>query len=311
MAALLVMSATAAAQPGDRADRAFERGREALQIGNYAEACAAFEEAQALDPEANTLFNIALCSEQLGKLGTALRIHQELATRDDHAWKAKAAELAKELSRRAPRAKLVVTKAAKKKAPKGVVAKLNGTVIDDLSDVALDLGPNALVVTAPGYQEWSGNVAARKEGERTTVRVELVADPNAPTPTTPEESEEPDAPSRGSARRTAGITTTIIGGLVVLGGGAVGLVSLDRWGKVDDLCPNGLCTPANASEGMALRDQAVSYGNISTGLLVGGGALVVTGLILWVTAPSASDEGVAFAPGLSSSSATLTLTGRF
>ena len=77
--------AAAQGQPSPAADAAFQRGREALQIGKYVEACAAFEESQRLTPQFLTQFNIALCDEQLGKLAAALAFHRELAAHDDNA----------------------------------------------------------------------------------------------------------------------------------------------------------------------------------------------------------------------------------
>ena len=49
----------------------FDRGRELLKQHSYQEACAAFENSQQLDPQFGTLYNLAECSTQLGKLATA------------------------------------------------------------------------------------------------------------------------------------------------------------------------------------------------------------------------------------------------
>ncbi len=305
-------AATAHADP--RAEAAFQRGREALQVGSYREACAAFEESNAIDPQGNTQFNIALCSEELGKLGTALRIHRDLAQRDDHQWKAKAAELARQLEPRAPRARIGVVKRGKKRPPKGVVVTVNGLVADDPRDVPVDLGPNSIVVTAPGYQTFSGSLSATAEGRTFPLDVRLDVDASAPPVTEPTEPEEPDEPAPGgrSIRKPLGIGTTIVGGLALIGGGIAGLASLDRWQQVDALCPDARCPAPDFARANELRDEARSYGSLSTGLFVGGGALVATGLLLWLTAPSATDDGsVALSPSVSPTYSGLSLRGRF
>ena len=306
--AVCLSAATAHADP--RAEAAFQRGREALQVGNYREACARFEESNAIDPQGNTQFNIALCSEELGKLGTALRIHRDLAKRDDHQWKAKAAELAAQLEPRAPRARISVAKRGKKRPPKGVVVTVNGLVAEDPRDVPVDLGPNSIVVTAPGYETFSGSLSATAEGRTFQLDERLVVDASAPPITDPTEPEEP-APGR-SIRKTLGIGTTIAGGLALIGGGIAGLASLDRWQQVDALCPDSRCPAPDFARAHEVRDEARSYGSLSTGLLIGGGALVAAGLFLWFTAPSDTDDGnVALSPSVSPSFSGLSLSGRF
>ena len=73
MLALLVCAGVASAQDNTKAaDAAFKQGRELYKQNKYAEACEQFEKSQALDPANGTLFNIAQCSEKIGKLALAV-----------------------------------------------------------------------------------------------------------------------------------------------------------------------------------------------------------------------------------------------
>ncbi|HEY1549617.1 MAG TPA: tetratricopeptide repeat protein, partial [Kofleriaceae bacterium] len=85
--ALLVvigLARVAFADPGHVADETFERGRALMAKKQYAEACAAFEQSQRLDPQFGTLFNLADCEVQLGKLATAWGRYRELERTDSN-----------------------------------------------------------------------------------------------------------------------------------------------------------------------------------------------------------------------------------
>jgi hypothetical protein len=72
----LVMIAAASpralAQPASvQAQSLFDDGQRLMQAGKFAEACAAFESSQKLDPAVTTLLNLADCREQNRQLATA------------------------------------------------------------------------------------------------------------------------------------------------------------------------------------------------------------------------------------------------
>jgi len=81
------------ADSGDRADRAdqlFKRGKKLLSEKKYAEACAAFEDSDRLDPGIGTKLNVARCYQEWGRLATAWRWYSDaeqmaIAGKDDRA----------------------------------------------------------------------------------------------------------------------------------------------------------------------------------------------------------------------------------
>jgi tetratricopeptide (TPR) repeat protein len=54
------------------AERRFVKAEALRAAGKIAEACAAFEDSNRIEPSAGTLINIGLCKEQLGKVASAL-----------------------------------------------------------------------------------------------------------------------------------------------------------------------------------------------------------------------------------------------
>lgn len=325
--AILGRGGVAAAQPAP-ADAAFERGREALQVGKYTQACAAFEESQRLEPRPATQFNIALCSEQLGRLATALVIHRELAqTEDNPQRRARSAELAAQLESRVPRLRIDVgvLGTRTKKQPVGTVVTINTVRATSFKDLPINLGTSRVVATAPGYLEWTGQVTADTEGERTALTIQLERDPDAelpdPDPGEPaEDATEPEAPADDrrprsvgtSHRKTYAVIAMIGGGLAVGGGIAFGISASNRWADAKNACGGDqICSGSTELvNGRHHEDQARLRGNLSTISFVAGGAAILGGVLLWVTAPSESST-VAIAPSVDASSAGLTVVGRF
>jgi tetratricopeptide (TPR) repeat protein len=69
------------------AEALFESGHEAMSAGDYATACARFEESNRLDPAVGSLLNLAVCEEKRGRLATAWQLYKrvmsELVAGDD------------------------------------------------------------------------------------------------------------------------------------------------------------------------------------------------------------------------------------
>jgi hypothetical protein len=69
---VVTMGTPARGQPaGVQAEVLFRDGRSLMTAGKVAEACAAFEQSQKLEPAVPTLINLAACREKLGQLATA------------------------------------------------------------------------------------------------------------------------------------------------------------------------------------------------------------------------------------------------
>lgn len=304
---------------------AFDRGRDALKVGKYAEACAAFEESQRLEPQTATLMNIALCSEQLGKLGTALRIHRDLAHRDDNPQRKISADMIASLEPRAPRLKIDVSEGGQRaRLPSGLVVRVNGMKATNFRETPGDLGLNRVVATAPGFKRATSEVTATKEGK--SVVVTIILEPLEPgQPEEPDLDEETTSPAGASARKrtgpastsprstrkTIGLVSTVVGAGALGGGLVAGVLARSKWNDAKDVCGGTTCTTQeDLDRANGLVDSARSRGTISTALVVTGGVLVAGGLVLWLTAPR-EERSLAVTPGAGGSAAGATLVGRF
>lgn len=313
--------ATAHAQPASPADEAFQRGREALKIGQYVEACAAFEESQRLDPQLATQFNIALCSEQLGKLASALSIYRELAAKDDNPpRKTKAIEMIPQLEARVARLRIEVaeTRAGKDAlVPAGLEVTVNGVKATNFRDMPIDLGTSKVIASAPGYVSWTGEVTAKDEQQRVVITVALDRDPDKalppppPPPPPPQEQPAPAPRSGSSARTRIGVVSTIAGGVVLAGGLTAGVLARSKWNEAKDICGGARCdSQGELDRAQPIVDSARTRGTISTVLVIGGAALVAGGIVLWVTAPAA-ERSVAITPTASPAGGGVSIVGAF
>src|SRR5262245_41635528 len=102
--AILVSLAAMAHAQNPTADAAFKRGHALMKAGKYREACEALEEAQRLDPQLSTLFELGGCNEKIGKIASAWLDYREIASRDtDKRRRKKAADLVSKLAPRVPK----------------------------------------------------------------------------------------------------------------------------------------------------------------------------------------------------------------
>ncbi|HEY1556356.1 MAG TPA: tetratricopeptide repeat protein [Kofleriaceae bacterium] len=278
------LAGTARADSKAAAD-AFDRGRALMKVQHYAEACAAFEQSYQLDPAQGTLFNLADCDAQLGKLATAWNHYRELARSDSNAdRRAMSERLAKQLAPRVP--KLIVTIA---KQPDGAVLVVDGHDTTALAGVELpvDLGKHAIEVTAPGFRAWKQDIAADREAVVSNVVVTLELEGSTTAAAAPQPGElraeaEPDS------RATWVKIAMLSGGALVAGGLVTGALAYSQWQHAKS-CTG--CVRSSESHSAELR------GNIATVLVAIGLADAGAGFYLWKTSRGSAQVTAAIAPG--------------
>jgi serine/threonine-protein kinase len=258
----------------------FEQGRELLKAERFEAACAKFDESLRLHGALGTQLNLADCYEKIGKTASAWILFRDAAVlarrsgREDRVSIAeeRAGALEPKLSR------LVIEVEG---AVAGLEVRRDGQRVGKAqwgSALPVDPGRHEITASAPGKKDYKREVTIGGDAEKKTVRVPRLED--APVETKPVVDDD-----TGDGQRIAG---WIVGGAGVVAAGVGGVLGLLAKGKNDDSLEH--CRPEApnrcSAEGVSLRDGALGLGTGSTVLFAAGGALVVTGIVLVLTAPS-------------------------
>lgn len=298
MTSLLAPSAFADPKDPTAAEALFLAGRDAMQRGDVATACAKFGESDRLDPAAGTAANLADCEEKLGKIGAAWAHWKEaveLLPADDSRLSGMRAR-ASALEKRVPR----LTVRAAPTLPADATLVRDGVAMTRASlDTAIpdDPGDHEIVVSAPKHASRSYKISL-KEADTKEITVDAgdlipdAAPPPAVVPlVTPAQTQ---TPAHDQVDPHPGRTSRLIGfglmGLGVVGAGVGTVTGLVAIGKKNDLSSN--CFPANACNAQGASDASTGHtmATVSTVSFIVAGAALVGGAVLVFTAPKAHDK---------------------
>jgi len=298
----------------------FDEGRKLMTEGKFAQACPKLAESQKLDPGVGTEFHLADCYEHLGQTASAWAGFLEAASSAkamgqgdrEKVARDRAAALALRLSKLT-----IVSPGAERLA--GLEIKRDGAVVGRAlwgTAIPVDPGAHVLEATAPGKKPWQGT--AQVTAEKASVVATIPALEDAPTDAAVTSAPPPggavrtDVGGSGSGRRTLGL---VVGTVGVVGIGVGTGFALNAKSKYNESL--GLCSPQDknlcSSSGVTLRDQARSAGTLATVVLGLGGAALVAGAVLFVTAPAGSSETprVAVVPAAAPGSAGFVVVGAY
>jgi hypothetical protein len=312
VALALAAFTTLARADNSAADSAFKQGRELLKAGKFAQACEQFETSQALDPALGTLFNIAQCDAEIGKLAEALAAYKEVIARDTNATRRQAAsDAAAKLELRVPR--VIV------KSEPGVTLELDGHPISANAPVPVDVGKHRLVATRGKKRGPVTSVKVLDEGRTLSITARLPAedvtqgggDDVAPRATRPAggpdratSSEPPDLAvgvdpgERGlpetdhpglwtSHRKQIAIGTVVAGGAAFATGLVFGALASSGWSDAKALCNGTTTCPSQmvADQAAALASSARANATTSTIFAIAGIGIAAAGVVIYATAP--------------------------
>ncbi len=318
------MSATTLAMAGDTltAETLFKKGLDAMKHNQFKEACDAFEGSDEADQSPGTEINLALCNEKQGKLATAWGWYRTAAGLADQRNQKDRADLARtEASKLEP--KLHKLTISVKGSTEGMTVARNGASVPVAvlgTDVPIDPGDYAIEVSAKGKKAWKQTVhIAAGPG---IDRLDVPALEDAPAVVTPgpgagtpggADYRPPQIGNDGGAQRTVGLVVGGVGILALIGAGGLEIFNLavtnaDFKSLVRQ---NGAeCTPApippatsasckSLSDSIQSKDDA-RHSNQTAAIVIAasGGALVITGIVLLVTAPSSKATGELTKPRL-------------
>ena len=281
------------------ADALFREGRALVKEGKFAAGCAKLEGSQNLDPAPGTLLALADCFEKDGRLASAWSTWNDAVVlsrqRNDKRRMETAEDRAKKLEPKVPKLQVDVSSES---AVEGLVVKRNDKIIESSifgSAIPVDPGQQAISATAPGREPWSTSVDIKAEPGVTNVKVPvLVKLPDAPKVEVPKEKPLPEAPQslpppKSNTHRTVGIALTSIGIVGLAGGAALGGFTFLNVSKAEGQCDSSN-PPQCSQEGLDAYQSADLTAKISNISFGAGGAVFLTGLIVWITAPSKKPE---------------------
>jgi hypothetical protein len=148
----------------------------------------------------------------------------------------------------------------------------------DGSAVTLDPGPHTFTFETPGEQPKTLELVLH-EGDKNVHAAAVLGAVPAPT------LAPPTTPGTAQGRRTAGIALGVVGLAGVAAGAIYGSLTLSKWSTAKGECSTGTQCSQKAIDD---RSTAVTYSTVSDVGLIAGGVLAATGIILYVTAPSAA-----------------------
>ncbi|WP_437313562.1 hypothetical protein [Sorangium sp. So ce385] len=283
------------------ADVLFREGRALIKQGRYAPGCSKLVASQKLDPMAGTLLALADCYELNGETASAWATFNDA---EAMARKAGDPRRSKEAARRAgllePQLSRLVIEVAPEARIEGLEVRRNTKLLDAAlfgSAIPVDPGEHTIEAAAPGKKAWSAKVLIAPKAGQSTVRVPRLEDAPPPEAATAPAPERPSraraatsaapAASSWSAQKTVGL---VLGG-VSLAGIAVGAVfGVDTLLKVGEARSQHGCTdddpPRCDAEGIELHRAANTTANISNVAFAAGGAALIAGVVVFLTAPS-------------------------
>ncbi|HTA89736.1 MAG TPA: tetratricopeptide repeat protein [Polyangiaceae bacterium] len=259
------------------ADSLFHQGQSLLDAGKVEAACAKFEASEAWENGLGTLLHLGDCYERAGRSASAwhafLEAEAVAQAKKDSVREQVARERVAALEPKLSRVVFVVPSTSR---VLGLSVQLGDNTIPAASwgtIIPVDAGPQRISASAKGHHAWVMNV----DVSRTEPREYRITVPRLdPMP-------EPRASNRRSAFRTAGVVTGSVG-IAGIGAGAL-FSALSKSTDDANTCARGViqCTPAKSN-------TSNSYSEASTVSLAVGGALLATGVTLFVLAPSPDNQ---------------------
>ncbi len=283
---ILGLTATARAQSAE-AEAMFNEGDKLMAAGKLAEACAAFEASNNMDPRAGTLIRLGECREDNHQLASAWTAYKDALGRVKDPRKRDIATA--KVNALEPRLSKLTIVVGNHKVD-GLTITRNGKPIDAaIWDRALpvDGGEYEIGATAPGYSQWKTSVSV--PNEQGDVKAEVptlspVAKPTTPPPPLEQVETEPAAPPplltprRKLAVAAAGVGVASLAVGIVLGVKAKG----DR----DDafkLCPDPSvpCADAARADSLTSSGHKLAIGaDVAFGVAAAG---AIGAALLWIT----------------------------
>jgi hypothetical protein len=274
----LAIAGSAFGQPaaGKTAEALFDEARALMQKEQYAEACKKFEESQALDPASGTMLNLADCYAKRQLIASAWQMFTDagVAARaeGDSDRAAEADRRAANIEPNVSRLTITVTNP-----PRGFVLRRDGKTVEPAAygnAVAVDPGEHVIEADAPGHVKWT----QRTRISLTRSDRQIVVPALEPV----QKSAPPKPPPEGDGPNSLVVAGSVLGALGLAGIGVgigFGVHASAQWDDALTLCPTKQGCSTDAVE---LGSDAGTSADVSTAAFFAGGALLGTGIVLFI-----------------------------
>lgn len=297
LSAALSSSSSRADNLAPTAQALFEQGRDLLKAGKVTEACPKLAESQRLDPATGTLLALATCHEAEGKLASAWAEFAGVVTRAAREGQVERERWARQrLDALKPRLSTLELRVPNELGElRGVEVRRDGVLLGKEAwnvAVPVDGGSYRISATATGKLAWEAAVQVKHESDAVTLRVPELT----PAPPSADASHKPGLPLDPVSRpMSASVTEAGVSGkddrswATLQRVGVVSLgVGIAAWGAAA-----ALAYTAKTKSGDS--PNAREYGNWATGLAIGGGVAVASGLGLLLFAGDSKAASAALA----------------
>src|ERR1044071_4577394 len=266
---LLALAArTADAQPsGAQAETLFRQGKELISQGKIAEACAAFDASQKLDPTIATLLNQASCREKTGQPATAWGLFLDAERQSRAATDGPTQQLHQVANDHAAklehRLSTLTIRVASENRAGGLEILRNNEPVDPGAwnkPLPVDGGTYRVTARAPGNTDWSSSITIGNERDAKGIDIpKLKAAAVALRPGSPVATPSPQPRTTSEVTHHSNVVPLALGGAALaLGGVAIGFeISArstydDSKKEVDDAKQKSLYDSANTRRHIAM-----------------------------------------------------------
>jgi hypothetical protein len=313
---MLTVSGNARADDAAAAEELFRRGKVHMDAGRFAEASADFELSESLDSSVGTLLNLGECQVKTGKTASAWAAFTKASVKADREGQIRRRDYAKQrASEVEPTLTRLKVSLAGDRLP-GLTITRNGEDISLLvgTEVPVDPAEYVFEATAPGHKSWTQTMQVTGAGKAFAMEVPaLEVNPVVPAEASggtnaTQDTYRPAQSDPGASRRLIGLGIGGAGVVAVVTGLVFGSLARSDLNKSEAHCgSDNLCDQT----GVDLVADAKSSANISTALVTVGGAALIGGGILWLTAPKKSDSKLRAMPTAGPGHVGVALTGGF
>jgi hypothetical protein len=302
LAAVFLFASESAAQDREQdAERLFREGQKLLEEHRYGEACPKFEAAYRKDGQLGTLLNLAFCHKEQGANWYAWLEFREAEVKAAEQKRNERQEFARKaldgLEKSLP--KVILDGAQSHALTEVLVEDRRVPEAERGSYFTAEEGKRKFTFRAKGKKTATTlvNVGPKTEKMQHIAVPELEDAPVEPV-TPPPPPPQPDHPEPKPPKEDDyGSTQRIVGWTVLGAGGAIG-IGLGTFFGIQTL--NSPCVKASSescthefpkrADQMNENDKASTSATLSTISFIAGGAAIVTGIALVLTAPKASRE---------------------